>query len=215
MVLTNQSPHRYIWPSNSYLTSISCDVPRQGIGYATAEGLAGWREQLALGSPRARQTAPPPSPSPSPCVPRQEPLHPPLYKYSHSTLSFTQSSSVFFQKHFQFSFIMSSTQRKATKPTKTNKGCHAEVERQRQSGANGDDVMAKARLLYHAQFGSQFNQVVFWRAVKDYEKWRELESFDQFVIHLAKKHKVSESTQSPSSEPSVAFNLNYDPPQPM
>ena len=93
--------------------------------------------------------------------------------------------------------------------------CHGEVERQRQSGVNGDDVMAKARLLYQAQYGSQFNQEVFWRAVKDYEKWRELESFDQFVIHLAKKHKVSESTQSPSSEPSVGFNLNYDPPQPM
>ena len=67
-------------------------------------------------------------------------------------------------------------------------------------------------LLYQTQYGSQFTQEVFWRAVKDYEKWRELDSFDQFVIHLAKKHKVSES---PSSEPSVGFNLNYDPPQPM
>ncbi|KAL4592335.1 hypothetical protein LXL04_005326 [Taraxacum kok-saghyz] len=73
--------------------------------------------------------------------------------------------------------------------------------------------MTVERLLYQAQYGSQFTQDVFWRAVKDYEKWRELESFDQFVIHLAKKHKVSES---PSSEPSVqGFNLNYDPPQPM
>ena len=57
-------------------------------------------------------------------------------------------------------------------------GCHGDVERQRQSGANGDDVMAKARLLYQAHYGSQFTQEVFWRAVKDYEKWRELESFD-------------------------------------
>ncbi|MEX5523484.1 hypothetical protein, partial [Bacillus cereus] len=72
--------------------------------------------------------------------------------------------------------------------------------------------MAKARLLYQAHYGSQFTQEVFWRAVKDYEKWRELDSFDQFVIHLPKKHKISES---PSSEPSVGFNLNYDPPQPM
>jgi len=55
-------------------------------------------------------------------------------------------------------------------------GCYSEVVRQRPSGAAGDDIMSKARLIYSSTHGKEFTNEVFWQAVKDYEKWKTLDS---------------------------------------
>ena len=87
-------------------------------------------------------------------------------------------------------------------------GIYINIVRAPPSGTNESDWVTTAQNLFKVKTKQTFQHMEFWLVVRNYSKWKALESADDFTGVSTKRSKTSSTTHSGSSDAHTGIDLN-------